>query len=76
MTDTPKTESAKPTTERPRPSHALVQREGDKLIDFEPFTGETAARRALDDASIDAGWRYVQIEPGRTYLDALKAARS
>jgi hypothetical protein len=58
---------------RPRPTFHLVRKDGDRIVDFETFTGETLARRALDDARINAGWRYVQLEPGQSYNEALAA---
>lgn len=71
MPDTP----TKMTSTTPRPTFHLVRKNGDTITDFETFTGETAARRALDDARINAGWRYVQLAPGQSYNEAL-AARS
>lgn len=68
MTDesTPKTKS-----DKPRPTFHLVQRDEEgRVVDFETFTGEQAARRALDDDRIDAGWRYAKLEAGQTWAEA------
>lgn len=49
--------------ESTKPAHLLaaVSPDGD-ITDLEYFTGEMAARRALDDRGPD--WRYLKLRPG------------
>lgn len=68
-------EPQKPRAAKTYPTYHLVRKNDDVLVDFETYTGELAAHRALTEARIDAGWRYVQLQPGQSYAEA-QAARS
>lgn len=70
---TTENKAAKPA-DRPRIMHLLVlpvAGESNDLADFEPFTGEIAARRELDNRP---GWRYVAITPGTSYRTRIAPA--
>lgn len=67
----------KPVADRPRVLHLLVlpdrgQLDGQAFTDFEPFTAEIDARRALDDRP---DWKYLALTPGASY-QARKGQRS
>lgn len=54
----------RPAPERLRSVHALIVPAADGgILNIEVFTGESAARRELDNR-IDVGWRYLALVPG------------
>lgn len=57
-----------PAEERLRKVHLLVipAPDGNGVLNMEAFTGESAARRELDNR-IDAGWRYLALTPGAPF---------
>lgn len=59
--------------DRPRVMHLLILPSGTTgaFLDFEPFTGEIAARRELDNRP---DWKYVAITPGATYKARIEQA--
>ena len=60
--------------EEARPVHMLVRTINEdqaELLDFEVFTAEIKARRALDTRGRD--WAYVQVTPGTPFTQARSA---
>lgn len=61
--------------ERLRKVHLLVipAAHGNGVLNMEAFTGESAARRELDNR-IDDGWRYLALTPGEPFLPIVAEA--